>query len=231
MGLVNNSRAKVFHTVVAKALFATKRSRPNRHNALDFLTTRVRVPNEDDWKKLLRLMQYMRNATNMPLTLRADVTNIVKWWVDRSYAVHPDMRSQTGGTMSLGKRAIISTSIKQKMNTKSLTETELIAADDMMPHILWKINFLNWQGYNAKDTVIYQDNNSAIMLEKNVKKSSSKRTKHIAIRYYFITDRVKADELDIDYCSTGDIVADYFTKPLQGKKFYHFCKEIMNLKE
>ena len=88
---------------------------------LAFLTTRVRGTNEDDWKKLLRLMQYMRNTTDMPLMLRADGTNIVKWWVDGSYAVNPDMSSQTGGTMFLGKGAIISTSIKQKMNTKSST--------------------------------------------------------------------------------------------------------------
>ena len=133
--------------------------------------------------------------------------------------------------MSLGKGAIISTSIKQKMNTKSLTETELIAADDLMPHILWMNYFLNWQGYNAKETILYKDNKSEILLDKNGKKSSSKRTKHIAIRYYFITARVKADEFNIKYCSTGDMVADYFTKPLQGKKFYQFRKEIMNLKD
>ena len=71
---------------------------------------------------------------------------------------------------------------------------------------------------------LYQDNKSAIFLEKNSKKSISKRRKHIAIKYYFITDRVKADELNIEYCPTGDMVADYFTKPLQGKKFYQFRK-------
>ena len=145
--------------------------------------------------------------------------------------MHPDMRSQTGGTMSLGKGAIISTSIKQKMNTKSLTETELISADDLMPHILWMKYFLNWQGYNAKEKNLYKDNKSEILLDKNGKKSSSKRTKHIAIRYYFITARVKADEFNIKYCSTGDMVADYFTKSLQGKKFYQFHKEIFNLKD
>ena len=110
------------------------------------------------------------------------------------------------------------------MNTKSLTETELIVADDLMPHILWTKYFLNWQGYNAKDTILYQDNKSAILIDKNGKKSSIKRTKHIAIRYYFITDRVKADELNIEYCPTGDMVEDYFTKPLQGNKFYQFRK-------
>ena len=107
------------------------------------MTTRVRGPNEDDWKKLLRLMQYLINTTEIPVMLRADGTNIVKWWVDGSYAVHPDMLSQTGGTMSLGKGEIIRTSIKQKMNKKISTETELIAADDLMPNILWMNYFLN----------------------------------------------------------------------------------------
>ena len=136
MRLVDDSITKVFHTFVAKALFATKISRPDIHTAVAFLTTRVRGPNEDNWRKLLRLMQYLINTTDMPLTLRADGTNIVKWWVDGYYAVHLEMRSQTGGTTSLGKGVIISTSIKQKMNMKRSTATELIAAVELMPHIL-----------------------------------------------------------------------------------------------
>ena len=110
--MVDDSRAKVFHTFVAKALLATKRSRPEIHTEVAFLTARVWGPNKDDWKKLLRLVHYLRNTTKMPLTIRADGTNIDKWWVDGSYDVHPDMRSQTGGTMLRGMGAIISTYIK-----------------------------------------------------------------------------------------------------------------------
>ena len=77
---------------------------------------------------------------------------------------------------------------------------------------------------------MFQDNQSAILLENNGKKSSPKRTKHINIRYYFITDRIKNDELKIEYCPTDNMVADYFTKPLQGKKFFQFRNTIMNLK-
>ena len=72
----------MFHTFVAKALFATNRYQPNIHTAVDFLTTRVQVPNKEDWKKLLIFMQYLRDTTEMPLTLRADNTNIFKGWVD-----------------------------------------------------------------------------------------------------------------------------------------------------
>ena len=77
---------------------------------------------------------------------------------------------------------------------------------------------------------MFQDNQSAILLENNGKNSSSKRTRHIKIRYYFITDRIKNDELQIEYCPTDNMVADYFTKPLQGKKFFQFRNTIMNLK-
>ena len=81
------------------------------------------------------MLRYLNGSPDLPLTLKADSTSIVKWWVDGSYAVHPDCQSQTGGTGSLRKGSIISTSTKQKLNTRSSTETELVAADDLMPHV------------------------------------------------------------------------------------------------
>ena len=83
------------------------------------------------------MMRYLRGTKELPLILSAESTNIVKWWVDGSYGIHPDARSQTGGTESLGKGYFMSTSIKQRLNTRSSTETELVAADDMMPHLCW----------------------------------------------------------------------------------------------
>ena len=67
-------------------------------------------------------------------------------------------------------------------------------------------------------------------MEKNGKASSGKRTKHINIRYFFITDRINKRELNVEYCPTDEMVADFFTKPLQGQKFTKFRKDIMNIK-
>ena len=78
---------------------------------------------------------------------------------------------------------------------------------------------------------MYQDNQSAILLENNGRASSSRRIKHLNIRYFFITDFIKKVELKIEYCPTDYMVADFFTKPLQGKKFIQFRKIIMNMKE
>ena len=153
---------------------------------------------------------------------------IVKWWVDASFAVHPDMRSHTGAVMSIGKGAIYSSSTRQKINTRSSTEGELVGVNDTLPQIIWTRNFLEAQGYKMRPADVYQDNQSAILLEKNGKASSSRRTRHINIRYFFVTDRVAKGEMIIKYCPTKEMLADFFTKPLQGTPFRKFRDTIMN---
>ena len=77
--------------------------------------------------------------------------------------------------------------------------------------------------------IMHQDNKSAILLEENGSKLSSKRTKHINIHYYFIMDCTNNNELTVKYCPTDDMVGDFFSEPLQGKKFINFRKTIVNL--
>jgi hypothetical protein len=95
--------------------------------------------------------------------------------------------------------------------------------------VLWTKYFLEAQGYKIDDSKIYQDNQSTILLAKNGRGSSSKRTRHINIRYFFVTDRVKRKEVSVEYCPTGEMNADFFTKPLQGVLFRKFRDRIMNI--
>jgi len=120
------SKAVVFHNLTAKVLFATKRARPDTCTSVAFLTTRVREPDKDDWRKLCHLMKYLRATWDLPLILSADGTGIVKWWIDTSFAVYPNMRGHTGGGTSLGRGFPIVSSTKQKLNTHSSTEAELV---------------------------------------------------------------------------------------------------------
>jgi hypothetical protein len=163
------------------------------------------------------MLQFLEATRGDFLMLSAYIIHNVSWWVDTSYAVHPDMRSPTGDAMSLGRGVIYGTSKRQKLNTKSSTEAELVGADDVMPQVLWPLYFLEDQGYKIDDNVLYQDNK--ILLETNGRGSSGKRTRHIAVRYFFIADRVKSEEIRIEYCPTGIMIAYYFTKPLQGLIF------------
>eukprot|EP00957_Ditylum_brightwellii_P062922 4774542-Ditylum_brightwellii.AAC.1 len=66
-------------------------------------------------------------------------------------------------------------------------------------------------------------------LEKNRKGKSGKRTRHINIRYFFVTNKIASGELTVKYCLTELMVADFYTKPLQGKLFRVFRNRILNL--
>ena len=131
--------------------------------------------------------------------------------------------------MSLGKGIIYGTSTRQKLNTRSLTEAELVAVDDCMSQILWTCYFLAAQGCNINDCVVYQDNKSAILLEENDRASSSKRTRHISIHYYFVTDCANCGEIKLQHCPTTEMLGDYFTKPLQGGLYTKFRDHILNI--
>lgn len=161
------SKADFFHHYTAKLLFMCKRARPDIQTAVAFLTTRVKAPDEDEYKKLARVMKYLRATSTIPLTLEADNLYVMKWWVDASYATHPDMKGHTGIFTTMGKGTIYGSSTRQKVVTRSSTEAELVGVYDAMPQVLWTKNFLEAQGYGTIETNIYQDNMSAILLEKN----------------------------------------------------------------
>jgi hypothetical protein len=100
------------------------------------------------------------------------------------------MKSHTDATMSMGKGSIYSTLAKQKLVTRSSTEAEIVAVHDAMPQLMWTGYFLIEQGFHVKETVLYQDNTSSILMEKNGRSSCSKRNRHMNIRYFFIKDQV-----------------------------------------
>ncbi len=112
------------------------------------------------------------------------------WYVDALFVVHPNMCRHTGVGMTMGKGFPISLSTKQKLNTKNLTESELVGVGNMMPIILWICYFLLSQGYGAIKNLLLQDSKSSVLLERNRKASSGKRTWHINMgktgKYHYI---------------------------------------------
>jgi hypothetical protein len=148
-------------------------------------------------------MKYIRGTRDTPLILSANGSGILKWWVDASFAVHPNMRGHSGGRLSLGRGFPIVGSTKQKLNTRSSTGSEIVGADDFMPAICWTWYFMKAQGDEVRDNILYQDKKGSILMEKNGKASSGKRTKHINIRNFFITDRVNKGEVSVT-CGYSD---------------------------
>lgn len=141
------------------------------------------------------------------------------------------MRGHTGAIMTMGQGTIVGISNKQKINTKSSTEAELVGIDEPLPLILWSRTFAKAQGIEIKDNILYQDNMSAIRMEKYGKRSCTKRTRHINIRYFFICDKVNKKEVSIEYCPTTEMIADYFSKPLGGSQFRKMRNLVLGINE
>jgi hypothetical protein len=104
-----------------------------------------------------------------------------------------------------------------------------VPADDVAGTMLWAKLFLQAQGYPVKYNKLYQDNRSAILLERNGRQIAEKRSRHLNIRLFFVTDQTKKGNIEIAFCPTDEMIGDYMTKPLHGKKFVSFRKEILNL--
>ncbi len=222
-------QAMCFHHTVAQLLFLSTRARKDIQVAVAFLTTRVKSPDEDDWGKLKRVLKYLNGTTEMRLNLSIENLSVTKWYVDAAHAVHEDCKSHSGAALTLGKGMVTSMSRKQKLNGKSSTESELIAVDDAMAQILWTRYFIQAQGYKMGPSIIYQDNKSAILLEVNGKGSTSKRTKHIKVRYFFVKDKINSGEMVVEYCPKDRMWADVLTKPLQGTEYKVFRSKLMNV--
>lgn len=216
------SEAERFRRIVCKLLYVGLRGRPDLLTALSYLSTRITNPTEGDRRKLKRLLEYLHGTLHLSLTLGADRLGSMHTWVDASYASHDDMRSHTGGVISFGTGGILCKSTKQKLNTKSSTEAELIGASDYLPHTIWAMNFMAAQGFPVTHSHFAQDNESAIRLERNGRSSAGQRSRHIHIRHFWITDRLKHDRIHLAHCPTDEMLADFLTKPLQGALFRRF---------
>ncbi len=114
------------------------------------------------------------------------------------------------------------------MVSKSSTEAEVIAASDGCNYLLSLMEFINFQTGREGKARLYQDNTNAIHLKKNGK-SSSNKTKHMKIWYFWIKDKVASGELEIQHLPSNSMWADMLTKPLQGELFKKCRACVLNL--
>ena len=178
---------------------------------------------------------------HISLVLGWDESGNLVWSIDASFAVHMDMKSHTGYCLTMGTGAVISGSIKQKITTRSSTESELVGVDDTITFIEWTSLFMKDQVKDypdddplkslGKNNLAKQDNTSSIKLGRNGRRSCGQRTRHINIRYFYITDKINDGTVAVTYCPTKEMISDYFTNPLQGSLFRQHRNAIMGVSQ
>ena len=119
-----------------KLLHISKHGRPDADTLVKYLTTHVTKSTNQDWYKLKRGLKWLNQTIDNERIIGAEVKGIIQQWIDASYGVHVDIRGQTGGMISMGRGTLINKSMKQKLNTKSSTKTEVIGLSGIVPLFL-----------------------------------------------------------------------------------------------
>ena len=223
---LNDTEKKKFHTVVAKLLYLSKRTRADILTAVAYLCTRVKYPTKEDQKKLDRVMGYLSATKDRKLVLTSEKDLRVIAYIDAAFGTHSDGKSHSGAAIFVGGACVLAISKKQKIVTKDSTEAELVALSDLITVVEQCDEFMREQGKkDMKIPIVLQDNMSTISL---VTKGGGKpRTKHLRVRQHLIKDKVSGKEISIAYTPTTKMLADAMTKPTQGEQFHWIVGRIM----
>ena len=119
-----------------------KRGQPDIESAISFLCTRVSVSTQEDWNKLRRVLCFLNQTIDDTCILGASTLGQLFVWVDGCHAVHPNMYGHTSGCMSFGIRQVVAKASKQKTDSKTSTETEVVTTSEFISYPLHMKNFI-----------------------------------------------------------------------------------------
>ena len=99
---LDEEKRKIFHLVVVKILYIMKRARPDSETAILCLCRRVSKIDVDEWEKINRLMLWVEETIDDKIIIGSNILTNVYTWVGADYVIDSNMRSHTGGGISMG---------------------------------------------------------------------------------------------------------------------------------
>jgi len=197
--------------------------------AVTYMSTKVKQPTIKDMDKLDHILKYLNFTKEMKTRYKPDNLQLYGY-IDASYGLHDDTKGQTGIIITLGPTGapVFCKSRKQKLVSRSSTESELIALNDGLPEIIWAKQFMENLGYKQKMITVFEDNKSTIILANKTKGATLSRTKHIQVRFYYVRELIQQKEINIVYLPTEEMIADILTKPITGGLFSRLRDKILN---
>ena len=169
----------------------------------------------------------MENTKTQNLKLGLTIPLTKRTHIDASFAVHSDYKSHTGICISLGVGIFYAKSTAQKINTTSSCQAEMVAHAKGLQQSIFSAYFLAGQGYPMPQIIVNQDNQSTIKLISTGK--NSELTRHVQIGYYCVKDLIDRGLTTIVYYPTENMIADFFTQPLQGTLFIHMLEKVIGI--
>jgi hypothetical protein len=222
--------AKTFRQLIG-SLIHLLRTRYDIQKEVVFLSSKMSKPTVGDMSKGLKVLQYLKGTPQLGPRYHTTEGPILYVYVDASYAVHHDGRSQTGFSFHIGRDSA-PFYVKAGKQTECVSigsmEAEYVALSQAARKLLEFRYLLEDIGFpQLQPTVIYEDNMSAINLA--ISPHITRKSRHIHTRHHFIRDLISQKLAVVRHLATEEMLADFFTKPYGPKQFCLSRNRLFNI--
>lgn len=224
-GVSKPADQELYQSLVGSLLYAAVATRPDIAQAVSVVAKYTAAPSEAHMTAARRILKYLKGSSNMGLVYRREGGNLHAY-ADADWAGDQDDRkSTTGNVVILAGAAISWLSKKQQSVALSTTGAEYVALSQCAQEIVWLRRLLCEIGDSVMpSTTVFEDNQGAIKLAHNP--GSSRRTRHIDIRFHFTREAIEEGVIDLVYCHTLDMTADLLTKPIPRQQFQRLREKL-----
>ena len=218
---------KLYQSITGSLIYLAQCTRYDLCYAVNQLTRACNRPAEVHMTTAKHVLRYLRGTPDLPITYRKGQLRLVSY-TDASFGANPDNRkSTTGYLFFLGGAPISFGSKTQSLTAQSTVESELQALSYGAREAVYLSNFLTELGLKDSSQVpIRSDSTGALSVAGN--SMFSARTKHIALRYFFVRELVKKNKITLHYTPTKQMLADIATKHLSKHTFRDLLQQIKN---
>lgn len=214
-----------FQSAIGGLMYLSVSTRPDITYAVSSLAKFSSKPTGEHWVALKRVFRYLKGTSEYGIQYTKDGSNCILGYSDADWAGDSDDRRSTSGYVFLHSGGAISwKSQKQRCVALSTAESEYVSLSMATQEAIW-LRQLNAELTNFVEskqliapTLIYEDNQSAIAMSRNPQFHG--RSKHIEIKYHFIREKIAQKEIELEYCPTSNMLADFLTKGLCFGSFH-----------
>jgi len=222
---INQSKNFPYANIVGKLNFLSVWTRPDITFSVNYVARFSSNPGPQHINAVKRIVRYLIGTQERGVIYPYGGEGNIKAFSDADWANSKDRKSQSGYILYFNGGPIIWGSKQQKCVATSTMEAEFYALSTAVKELLWLKQFVSELKINIPIPILFEDNQSCIKYCKSQYNSSA--AKHIDIQFNFVKDYLQKNQYTLEYCTSEQMVADIFTKPLGPYKFQRLVKQLL----